>query len=84
MPDSACTIACPAGNGVRNAIKAFSETGAFEGAWEEFTKTNPMPAVTGRVCPHPCETNCNRSQLDEPVNINQFERFIGDFGIEKI
>jgi NADPH-dependent glutamate synthase beta subunit-like oxidoreductase/NAD-dependent dihydropyrimidine dehydrogenase PreA subunit len=79
--DSACTSACPAGNGVRNAIKALSETGDFEEAWKVFTQTNPLPAVTGRVCPHPCEANCNRSQLDEAVNINQCERSIGDYGI---
>jgi NADPH-dependent glutamate synthase beta subunit-like oxidoreductase len=39
--------------------------------------------VCGRVCPHPCEDNCNRNELDGPVNINQIERALGDFGLEK-
>src|SRR5262249_38155589 len=39
---------------------------------------NPMPAVMGRVCPHPCETGCNRAQLDQPVAIHAIERFLGD------
>ena len=47
------------------------------------TDKNPFPAVTGRVCPAPCETECNRKAKDEPVSINKMERFIGDWGIEK-
>ena len=44
---------------------------------------NPFPAVMGRVCYHPCETACNRGQLDEAVGINSVERFLGDEGIER-
>ena len=44
---------------------------------------NPFPAVMGRVCYHPCETVCNRAQLDEAVGINSVERFLGDEAIEQ-
>jgi 2-oxoacid:acceptor oxidoreductase delta subunit (pyruvate/2-ketoisovalerate family) len=44
---------------------------------------NPFPAVMGRVCYHPCETACNRGQLDETVGINSVERFLGDEAIER-
>jgi NADPH-dependent glutamate synthase beta subunit-like oxidoreductase len=51
-------------------------------AWHEASKTTPFPAVCGRVCPAPCETACNRSKKEDgAVNINAFERFIGDYGI---
>src|SRR4051794_21003780 len=43
---------------------------------------NPLPAVMGRVCYHPCETACNRGQLDESVGINSVERFLGDRALE--
>ena len=43
---------------------------------------NPFPAIMGRVCYHPCETSCNRGQLDEAVGINSVERFLGDEAIK--
>jgi NADPH-dependent glutamate synthase beta subunit-like oxidoreductase len=44
---------------------------------------NPLPAVMGRICYHPCETACNRAQLDEAVGINSVERFLGDEAIRR-
>ena len=44
---------------------------------------NPMPAVHGRVCYHPCEDSCNRKHLDSAVSIHAVERFLGDLAIEK-
>ena len=44
---------------------------------------NPLPAVHGRVCYHPCETACNRTQLDSAVSIHAVERFLGDLAIEQ-
>ena len=41
-------------------------------------RDNPLPAVHGRVCYHPCETGCNRGELDAPVSIHAVERFLGD------
>ena len=46
------------------------------------TQDNPMPAVMGRVCYHPCETACNRAKIDEAVGINSVERFLGDEAIK--
>ena len=42
-----------------------------------------MPSTLGRVCPHPCESDCNRSELDQPVSINAMERFLGDWAISE-
>lgn len=55
---------------------------AFTKAWRIITDVNPFPATLGRICPHPCENHCNRSELDEPLAINAMERFLGDFAIE--
>ncbi|GBE57542.1 glutamate synthase [NADPH] small chain [bacterium BMS3Abin01] len=86
-----CKVACPSENDVRGFMTAISQTEFFgrsndesyEMAWRTYTNTNPLPAVLGRVCPHFCETGCNRGQKDEALNINQVERFIGDYGIDK-
>ena len=53
----------------------------YERAWRQIMEENPFPAVMGRVCYHPCETVCNRAQLDEAVGINSVERFLGDEAI---
>jgi len=55
---------------------------AVEQAWRIEMETNPFPSVMGRVCPHPCETGCNRGQKDGPVGINSVERYIGDYALE--
>jgi NADPH-dependent glutamate synthase beta subunit-like oxidoreductase len=55
--------------------------GKFEDAWRLIMKENPFPAVMGRVCYHFCESKCNRAEHDDPVSINQVERFIGDYGL---
>ena len=55
---------------------------AFAGAWRLIADVNPFPATLGRICPHPCENHCNRSDLDEPLAINAMERFLGDFAIK--
>jgi NADPH-dependent glutamate synthase beta subunit-like oxidoreductase len=43
----------------------------------------PLPAVTGRVCPHPCESECSRKEVDEAVNINALERFVADYWLKE-
>jgi NADPH-dependent glutamate synthase beta subunit-like oxidoreductase/Pyruvate/2-oxoacid:ferredoxin oxidoreductase delta subunit len=55
---------------------------AFERAWRRITEVNPFPATLGRICPHPCESTCNRGSKDEPLAINAMERFLGDYAIE--
>jgi formate dehydrogenase major subunit len=55
---------------------------AYSRAWQMIADVNPFPSVLGRVCPHPCEEHCNRSELDEPLAINAMERFLGDWAID--
>jgi len=77
-----CNEACPAGEDIQGWL-AHAETGDYESAWRALTAHNPLPAVMGRVCYHPCETKCNRAQLDEAVGINSVERFLGDEAIRR-
>jgi NADPH-dependent glutamate synthase beta subunit-like oxidoreductase len=85
-----CTGSCPSGNDIRGWLMVISlreKLGlsldeACEKAWRIEMETSPFPAVMGRVCPHPCEGECNRGEKDAPVGINSVERFIGDYGLE--
>jgi 2-oxoacid:acceptor oxidoreductase delta subunit (pyruvate/2-ketoisovalerate family) len=77
-----CGHACPAGEDVQ-AWLYDAEDGDYEAAWRKITEENPFPAVMGRVCYHPCETACNRAELDEAVGINSVERFLGDEAIRQ-
>jgi NADPH-dependent glutamate synthase beta subunit-like oxidoreductase len=72
-----CNRACPAGEDIQ-AWLALAQAGRWREAWESLVRDNPMPSVHGRVCYHPCETGCNRSELDSPVGIHAVERFLGD------
>jgi NADPH-dependent glutamate synthase beta subunit-like oxidoreductase len=84
-----CASACPNGSEIRELMVSiaqakdygFSRDQAFERAWNRIVERNPFPAVTGRICPHPCETACNRGAKDGPVAFSAVERMIGDFGI---
>ena len=77
-----CHTACPAGEDPQAYIALLDE-GKKRQAWELLVSVNPMPAITGRVCPHPCESGCNRGQYDEPLAIHSIERFLGDRAIAK-
>lgn len=77
-----CNHACPAGENVQRWL-FHAESGDYEKAWRVLTEDNPLPAVMGRVCYHPCETSCNRAQLDEAVGINGIERFLGDEALRR-
>ncbi|PLX52588.1 MAG: hypothetical protein C0611_07830, partial [Desulfobacteraceae bacterium] len=77
-----CNHACPAGNDIRGFLRVLAEKKDYEQAWHMLTRTNPFPAVCGRVCPHPCEGGCNRRDFDEPLAINCAERAVGDYGLE--
>ncbi|HZW23970.1 MAG TPA: NAD(P)-binding protein [Gallionella sp.] len=76
-----CNNACPAGENIQGWL-FHAEAGNYEQAWRTLTENNPLPAIMGRVCYHPCETACNRGQLDEAVGINSVERFLGDEAIK--
>ena len=75
-----CNTACPAGENVQ-AWLALAQAGRHRDAWLKILDDNPLPAVHGRVCYHPCETSCNRTQLDEAVGIHAVERFLGDLAL---
>jgi len=76
-----CNHACPAGENIQ-AWLGLAQAGRFEDAWRTLVADNPLPAVHGRVCYHPCEDGCNRRQLDSAVSIHAVERFLGDAAIE--
>jgi NADPH-dependent glutamate synthase beta subunit-like oxidoreductase len=79
-----CQNACPAGEDVQRWLYEAEEGGeGYERAWRKIMEQNPFPAIMGRVCYHPCETACNRAQLDESVGINSVERFLGDEAIRQ-
>ncbi len=77
-----CNHACPAGENIQNWLY-HAESGDYEAAWRALTVDNPLPAIMGRVCYHPCEGACNRGQLDEAVGINSVERFLGDEALKR-
>jgi 2-oxoacid:acceptor oxidoreductase delta subunit (pyruvate/2-ketoisovalerate family) len=80
-----CNDACPAGENVQQWLYHAEEgdPDAYEAAWRQIMADNPFPAIMGRVCYRPCETACNRAQLDEAVGINSVERFLGDEAINR-
>ena len=77
-----CNNACPAGEDIQGWL-AHAEAGNYEAAWRALTENNPLPAVMGRVCYHPCEGACNRKDIDTAVGINSVERFLGDTALAK-
>ena len=72
-----CNHACPAGENIQGWL-ALAQAGEYRKAWEILVADNPLPATHGRVCYHPCESNCNRGQMDAAVSIHAVERFLGD------
>ncbi|HVC86873.1 MAG TPA: NAD(P)-binding protein [Gaiellaceae bacterium] len=77
-----CNAGCPAGENIQ-AWLAQTQAGRHLQAWRELVADNPLPAIHGRVCYHPCESVCNRANLDSPVSIHSVERFLGDLALEQ-
>jgi 2-oxoacid:acceptor oxidoreductase delta subunit (pyruvate/2-ketoisovalerate family) len=77
-----CNHACPAGENIQGWLY-HAESGDYESAWRTLVEDNPLPAIMGRVCYHPCEEACNRGNVDEAVGINSVERFLGDEAIRR-
>ena len=75
---SPCRSRCPAGVDMRTYLY-FLRQGMIKEAGDVITEAMPFPAITGRVCPHPCESECARKEVDGAVNINSVERFLGDW-----
>jgi len=77
-----CNQACPAGENIQEWLRLV-KANEDEAAWRELVRNNPFPAIHGRVCYHPCETACNRKELDGEVSIHAVERYLGDLAIER-
>jgi NADPH-dependent glutamate synthase beta subunit-like oxidoreductase len=75
-----CNNACPTGEQIQKYLDYVKHERFLDG-YLTILEDNPMPAVTGRVCYHPCETACNRKDHDEPIGIRNVERFLGDLGL---
>jgi len=86
-----CHANCPSGVNIRGWIGLISQHDklglslheAYTQAFQQIAGNNPMLATTGRICPHPCQDNCNRSDKDGAVPINAMERFLGDWALEQ-
>lgn len=72
-----CRESCPAGNPIPQFLYLAGE-GRYDEAFQTLLKENPFPGICGRVCFHPCETDCNRGQYDESVSIRAMERYVSD------
>jgi len=77
-----CRLACPADVDMRSYIYLLRE-GMIKEAFDVLRESLPLPAVTGYVCPHPCESECARKEVDEAVNVNALERFLADFWLHE-
>ncbi len=86
-----CQAGCPNSGDVRGWLGVIAQHDklglsldeAYDKAWLKIVEVNPLPATTGRICPHPCEDLCTRSEKDGAVSINAMERFLGDWGITR-
>ncbi len=89
-----CQGSCPAGEDIRGYLSIMRGTEkvplgadgkpampAPEYAWRRLTEANPFPSVMGRVCPAPCESGCNRNEVEDHVGINSVEHFLGEYAI---
>lgn len=83
-----CQGSCPSGEDIRgylNIVRGVEKPPAGvtwqEYAWRRLTEANPLPSVMGRVCPAPCESGCNRNQVEDFVGINSVEHFLGEWAI---
>ncbi|MEK6657474.1 MAG: NAD(P)-binding protein [Nitrospirota bacterium] len=89
---SPCSAKCPSSEDIRGYLTYVAQAkdfkrpveDSFDEAWHILTDKNPFPAIHGRICPHPCESGCNRQyKEDGSVAINNFERVVGDHGLKR-
>lgn len=77
-----CNFNCPAGENIRGYIDLLKKD-KVEDAFNLLTEANPLPAVCGRVCYHPCQSQCNRHSFDTEIQVRLLEKYIGDWAIEQ-
>jgi len=80
LGQSPCKVACPAGISVQGYVNLIA-AGRYREALAVIRQENPLPAVCGRVCTHPCEAACARGKLDEPIAIRDLKRFVAEWEI---
>jgi len=73
-----CQITCPAGQDVQG-YNALIARGLYKEALELIMETNPLPSICGRVCIRPCEADCRRNLVDQPIAIASLKRFAADY-----
>jgi NADPH-dependent glutamate synthase beta subunit-like oxidoreductase len=78
---SLCKVGCPAHIDVQGFV-SLAVKGKFQEALQLIKLASPFPSICGRVCPHPCESECYRDQIDKPVAIHAIERFLGDLDLK--
>lgn len=76
-----CSLACPAGTDCQGYVGLIAN-GEYEEALKLIKKKVPLPAAIGRVCPHPCQTACRRSLVEDPIQIAYLKSFVADIDIE--
>ena len=79
--ESPCRLACPLNIPIAAYLDKLASDNTSE-ALNLLRDYNPMPAITGRVCPHFCQSACNRQEFDEAVLIGDLERYLGDLGLD--
>jgi formate dehydrogenase major subunit len=86
-----CQVQCPNSGDIRGWLGIIAQhekngltlDDAYDKAWERLAEFNPLPASIGRICPHPCEDLCSRTDKDGAVSINAMERFLGDWAVSR-
>ena len=78
---SSCKVECPAHINVQGYVNLAAK-GKYQEALQLIKEASPFPSICGRVCHHPCESNCERSQIDEPVAAHSIERFLADLDLK--
>ena len=75
-----CKAGCPAHISIQGFVNAIGE-GRYDEGLKIIKEEMPFPGICGRVCPHPCETECNRGKVDKPIAIEYLKRFLADLDL---
>ncbi|MEO5330428.1 MAG: FAD-dependent oxidoreductase [Magnetococcus sp. YQC-5] len=75
-----CEATCPAGVDIQGYVARIAN-GDFDAAVRLIKQRNPLPVICGRICPHPCESQCRRNLVDEPIAINPLKRFASEYDL---
>ena len=79
---SSCRAACPLHNDVAAVLSRVADRD-MDQALSLIRQSNPLPAVTGRVCPNFCQQQCSRAHCDQEILVGCVERHLGDYGLDR-